>query len=320
MSIDKDFLEFLYSKGYSLSVVSKLLLVPEHTLRKINKELGVVYKRQFSDLLTNNQLEIICKLYSEGKSQPEIGESFGVSGDTIWRVLKHKGIKSRDKNSHIYKHKNFNLDAFSDFSEETAAYFYGLMLADGCLAKNCVGKYTRLTISLKTTDEYILEKFLDYLRSDGKLSRRVSKDKRTSTVSYTSSIGFNNPIITKRFTDQGYEPRKSMREKAPSDILTNSRDFWRGMVDGDGCLGQDRGCFRLGLVGSKDITEAFLMFVTKNIKLITARTVKMRKGGLHTIDLSGDDARNVAKLLYEGSNIHLTRKYDKAKQFFGDKL
>lgn len=85
------------------------------------------------------------------------------------------------------------------------------------------------------------------------------------------------------------------------------------MIDGDGCLSQKKNSFKLSLVGSFEITNAFNYFVETNIEISTKRTPKNRNGPF-VIEYSGSDARKIAKVLYQDSSIHLIRKYTKAEK------
>jgi hypothetical protein len=318
-TIDADFVDFLYEKGYSTKQASDIIGCPPGTLRRINRERNIYGGRPQSDILTPNQIKILISLYQSGMTAGEVGESFSISDDTVCNLLNKNGITRRVGNDPVYKHKDFNHAAFSDFKEEPAAYYYGFMLSDGCLSKNKSGIYNSLGLVVKTSDEYILKRLLDYLRSDNKIRRRVEKDKRTGNTYYSSSISFNNTEITKRFTDQGFTPRKSMRETPPvSKDLLNNKDFWRGVVDGDGWVcstNSDRWCV-LGLCGSEAICKAFLHFIEGCIEVKTPRKVRTCGKGLYNVVFSGNDARQAAKLLYENSDYHLTRKYDSASKNF----
>lgn len=87
------------------------------------------------------------------------------------------------------------------------------------------------------------------------------------------------------------------------------------MVDGDGCLISNKSSFKVLLVSSFEIVSAFNSFVENNTNINTKRVPKLREG-LWRIEYSGNDARRVATLLYEKSNIHLYRKYNLAQPEF----
>lgn len=311
---DLEFIKFLVEKGYGLNQVSQILDVKPPNLARYCAVNGIKFNCK-SHSLTPNQIEIAIELYESGISMPKLTKSFAVGKDAIWYIFKQLGVKTRENNSKIYKHKNFNYDAFLDMSDEKALYFYGLLLADGNLGRNKSGEYNRVSISLKDSDKYMLQNLLDYLGSDNSVRKDGGYDRRTGKEYKSNSISFNDSVITERLVSYGFSPRKSLNEKVPPDFIAKNRHFWRGMIDGDGCLTVNRNNFRLSLVGSFEITSAFNSFIENNIDIFTKRTPKSRNG-LWFIEYSGNDARRVAKLLYEDSNIHLDRKYSLAQLEF----
>jgi hypothetical protein len=311
---DLEFIKFLVNKGYGLNQVADILDVKPSNLAGYCTTNKIKFNCK-SYSLTPNQIEIAAELYNSGVSIPKLTKSFAVGKEAVWYVFKQLGIKTREANSKLYKHKSFNHDAFLDMTDEKALYFYGLLLADGNLGKNKSGEYNRVSIALKEEDKYMLQNLLDYLGSDNKIRKSGGFDKRTKKEYFSNSISFNDSVITERLISYGFSPRKTLNEKVPPEFISNSRHFWRGMVDGDGCFSVNKNSIRLSLVGSFEIVNAFNSFVESNIDIITERTPKHRDT-LWCVEYSGNDARKVAKLLYEDSNIYLHRKYNLAQPEF----
>lgn len=299
-----DFIRFLVEKGYSSVAIAQIIGVKVENLRRQLHVSGLKVGAKLSNTLTPNQQQLIPELYKQGTSAVKLAKGFGVDDDTILRVLKNSCTPIRAKNDKIYYHADFNHKAFEDMRDERALYFYGLLLADGCLAKNKSGKHVRVDITLKEEDKYMLQNLLDYIGSDSSIRNASQFDKRTNKTYYANSISFNDSDIVDRLVSYGFEPRKSLNEKVPPKHIADSRHFWRGLIDGDGCLSKDA---RLSLVGSYDINKAFNDFVEANIDITTKRKV-VDRNGLCSVEYSGDDARRVSKLLYENSTVSLDRK------------
>lgn len=313
---DIEFVKFLCEKGYSNYAISQIIGVKKENISSFISVNKIKKKKINTISFTPNQVEIILKMYSDGKAMRSIADSFEVSVDVVWRLFKLLKVETREPNSKIYKHKNFNHSAFLNMEDEEACYFYGLLLADGCLCKNKSGKYNRVSIALKDEDKYMLERLLTYLGMDSKPHYREYVDSRTNNLYKLNLVVFNDTEIVKRLTSYGFSPRKSAKEVVPPESIASNKHFWRGMIDGDGCLSIDtNGNLRVNLVGSYDITCAFNKFVEANIDVITKRRI-VDRGNLFSVEFSGADARNTAKLLYEGSTIYLTRKYEKACKYF----
>ena len=312
---DFEFISFLINKGYDATYIGMILDVPPQNLLPMIRKRGLKLIKQRTLKLTPYQVQQAVNEYKSGISTIKLAYKFDVDNETISRILKTEGVEIREGNAKIYKHSNFNHEAFSDFTDERAAYFYGLILADGCLSKNKSGDYNCVSIGLKSTDSYILQNLLDYIGSDNKVRSYERYDNRTCKTYNVSSVSFNDVKVTSRLVEQGLSARKSANEVLPKDTLVNSRHFWRGLVDGDGCLRIKGNHFLLNLVGSYAVTKGLVDYAKSNFVLKTERTPYDRKN-LFSITFTGSDARKLAKLLYCESNIHLTRKYDKASTCF----
>ena len=304
---DMEFIKFLVEKNYTAPMIAQIIGVKVENLRRKCFISGLKFSNSLSYILTPNQQQIIIELYPQGYSSVKLANDFGVDEGTVLHILNNSGVTITDANDKIYYHSNFNHDAFEDMTNEHALYFYGLLLADGCLSKNKSGNYNRVEITLKEEDKYMLQNLLDYLGSDNSIRKITRFDKRTNKTYYANSVNFNDTNIVDRLISYGFSARKSLNEKVPPKHIASSRHFWRGMVDGDGCLSKDATSFTLSLVGSEDINKAFNEFVESNIDVITKRKI-VRQGDIFNLYYSGNDARQVSKLLYENSTIFLCRK------------
>jgi hypothetical protein len=313
---DLDFINMLAEKGYGSNQVPQITMIPAPNLLAHCRRCGIHFK-PVSFNLTPNQIDIAKDLYLSGKSTYKIAEVFNIDHETVAYALKKIGVEIRPKTDKVYYHDNFNHKAFSDMSDEKSLYFYGLLLADGCLSKNKSGKYNHIAIALKEEDKYMLQYLLDYLGSDNSIRDVSYFDKRTNKTYHSNSISFNDTEIVSRLVSYGFSPRKSLKEVVPPSPIKDSRHFWRGMIDGDGCLYKKGKSLKISLVGSKEINTAFNDFVESNVKIITKREVKHRNN-LFYIVYTGDDARRVSKLLYEDASIFLLRKKNIAESSWSD--
>ena len=315
---DKNFIEFLCNKGYNNYVISQILGVKIGNIARYIVANKIARRYNISKTLTPNQVDIAIREYSEGKTQFEIAKGFSTSVDNIWYLFKKINIETREPNDKIYKHSNFNNNAFYDMTDEFPCYYYGLLLADGCLTKNKSGKYNSVSIYLKSQDRYMIENLHNYLGMDTKIHDRKHYDKRTSKIYESSGFSFNDTNITNRLVSYGFAPRKSLAEVPPPCNISNNRNFWRGVIDGDGCVRvSDRNYLSINLVGSYDIVKAFYNFIEMNITIKTHRKIK-EINKLHSVTFTGEDARNIARLLYQNSNIHLHRKFNVVSPYLGE--
>lgn len=91
------------------------------------------------------------------------------------------------------------------------------------------------------------------------------------------------------------------------DTLIWSRDFWRGVMDGDGSLGiLASGYAYFGLVGSRRLLEAFLLFLKRN-GLGARMTIRPDKT-IFQIATAGYIAEKIVVFLYGNATVALDRK------------
>jgi hypothetical protein len=104
---------------------------------------------------------------------------------------------------------------------------------------------------------------------------------------------------------------KSLTREA-STALMDSRDFWRGLVDGDGYVGTTQdGKPRLGLCGGRVLMMQFLDFIRRHhIKTVAA--VRHEKK-IFRVDLNCTPAIECARLLYQDAGVALDRKNSRVR-------
>jgi hypothetical protein len=115
-------------------------------------------------------------------------------------------------------------------------------------------------------------------------------------------------------TGFGVVARKSLIAKVIG--LENDRNFWRGVVDGDGWIGPRNGMDgdKITLTGSYDLLSQFKTFIEKSIP---ESIVKIKQEGRYCrLYVYSYTARAVAKLLYNGCSIALERKLSKAQNMY----
>jgi hypothetical protein len=135
----------------------------------------------------------------------------------------------------ISKHR-LNLLAFAEPLSKEAKYWIGFLLADGCIGSN--KGYATIGLTLKFSDIEHIRKFARFV---GVLEESVLEFKAMTTFGeqHGAKLLFTGKELVLQLAKYGIVPRKSGREIVP-DILSLDIDFWRGMVDGDGCISIDK--------------------------------------------------------------------------------
>lgn len=241
----------------------------------------------------------IVSRYKLGETLLAIADSFNVSRETIAKIVRKAGVKIQHGSVRMAEsdvdHEFFERDT------EEAAYFFGFLLADGNISDR--GK---VSIGIQKRDEEILHS----LKEACKINSNVAYHTRPDGTS-SAQLVFTVKSLSESLTKLGLTPRKSLNEECPERFLFN-RDFWRGAVDGDGCVVfTPNASPKVYLCGSELLCSQFLDFC-KSVDPTINTKPSHTKNELFRTTISGTKASRILSHLYENSNYHLTRKKEKA--------
>lgn len=193
------------------------------------------------------------------------------------------------------KSKYFDIEVFKKDSPERN-YWLGFLAADGCVS----GYY--VTIRLKDLDH--VEKFRAFCSSKHKVSEVDVKD----ASYYQLAIGSRE--LVELLATFNISPAKSYSVSPPEHLAYNT-DYWRGVIDGDGCLRITKQGFpAIELVGSKDMCAGFLSFI-KTIG--NTKTKVLPRAKVHRVTTGGLWVKRVVEVLYGNAEVALDRKAEIAK-------
>jgi hypothetical protein len=258
--------------------------------------------KKFNEVDCNN----ICNEYLSGVSYKILSKKYNISTWSVGNILKKNNIKSR-----VRKYK-CNENYFEKIDTNEKAYWLGLLYADGYVRKRKQfnGKHKQggiVGISLKSGDEYLLEKLIVDLDSTYKLTKQVKDD----FLSYKLEI--NSVKLADDLVKLGCIPNKSLKLLPPNltDELINH--FIRGYFDGDGSIGEYNGNFKFTLLGTMELLTWVLDFFKKN-GLKTNPKIG-RKKNIYSVQVnSKQDVELIKNILYSSSDDYfLKRKKEKFK-------
>lgn len=239
------------------------------------------------------EISKIIKLYKKGIPSTKIGVLFKVSRTTIIRVLKRNNVEIRNK-SEASRQFRFNENAFATITPESA-YWIGFLMADGCIASE-----NTLQIELREKDKNHLKKLKTFLKSEHRILQPPCAKKRGAC-----RFTVRSDKLIKDLMKYGIVRKKSLTCKVIG--LENNRDFWRGVMDGDGNIWYNptQGFWYLKLLGSKPLMQQYLNF----IKTITPTKVNLYPHkNIWTVHLGAHHAASVMYALYNNSCVALDRK------------
>ena len=274
----------------------------EHPIHKSKPWLKSGGKRK----LTLQQRDEVSQRFFDGENTDKLAAEFGVNAENIRALAKYRGLHRGRVPRDFPIRKKLDQSVFSILTPESA-YWVGILMSDGYIIHN-------RKVGLGMTDKEHIEKFRDFLKSTHKIGIKYQKK-------WSKKPHYSISVTSKRIVDDlgvyGVVPKKSLTAKVIG--LENNRDFWRGVIDGDGSVySTSRSATGrkinsgISIAGSKYLVEQFREFVQKHQPHCKANITKATHGQHYLFSVLGRTARYMIKLLYEDATVYLDRKYAKA--------
>lgn len=185
------------------------------------------------------------------------------------------------------------------------SYLLGFILADGCIIQGTYRGYSdSLKFGVQSRDKDILEKIKSELKAEHKLS----------PIKNAVHLCITSQEIVNDLKKIGIIYRKSLNEIIPKVPPKYTKDFIRGIVDGDGSLWIDNRNYPTLSVSGGENTLRFIRdhFFTK-FKLyskLSRRTYSEDvKKYLYQISYRSNSAKKLIEYLYADAELYLNRKY-----------
>lgn len=258
--------------------------------------------KNMSKKITEEVVDRICQMYSDGKSIKEIVLATGVSQPACAYKLKSRKIALRPTPRKYTLNETF----FDVIDTEEKAYWLGFISADGCI-KNT----NSLEITLATKDVNHLEKLRQSLQSNAPIVLTTTTLSNMKSYNgyklriYSSRLiqDLSNKLVTKRksLTLQPYSVRSDLQ-----------KDYWRGFIDGDGCIQlHNAKVVSLELMGTLQVVSAFREWAN-SISEITTKITKMRNVYIQRMG-KRQTVYDLLSVLYRNCEFFLDRKKEKAE-------
>lgn len=215
----------------------------------------------------------------------------------------------------LEEYKDYKGYPLTDLDNKNSLYWLGFLASDGCIGSNT----NSITLELKNTDRNHLLKYKNFLKIDANVRERIQKHIVNSEIKtyFSAIVSFRSTKLKEFLISLGITPKKSLTLDVTNSILKNSKDFFRGLTDGDGHLGiyNINGSFypTYSLVGSYKIIESFMHFCRDVIGIRTKAKIcnkKSKNNGTYYIKFNYLIAYKIIKYLYSGAEYYLDRKYE----------
>ena len=304
-----------YQNGWPIEKLAQVYNIHYSTLYLILKKYGVKAIRKGH--LSDEQKKEAITLYQKGMTITAVGKQLEVGKHSVRRLIKKEGLTRPQR---VYQYDD---EVFDKITEESA-YWIGFLMADGYVR---TGRYQfRLAVKLQTRDEEHLNKFRKFLKTDKplyyeKYMANIMGQNGGELREY-SSVSFccDSERMVKNLRQYGIVPRKSTKEKVVG--LEDNKDFWRGVIDGDGSFGivNTTRAVQLSLVGSRDLVNQFGDFAKTVVNCSMIPTFEKRTQNTYRVKTSGwGNTPTLVDALYGGASTYLDRKYEIYKEIMRER-
>lgn len=268
-------------------------------------------------LFTPEQIKMIIDLYLTGKHQWEVAELMDCSQVLISNILRDNNIKTRTGKKITYT--DLNADFFKQINCEENAYFLGFLYADGCVQTD---EHTyRMTLKLKSSDFYILEKFRSIMSPSSPIKTYSDRDGEYSF------FHTNQKIICEQLIALGCTPQKSLTLQfpAPAQVPIHLlQHFLRGYSDSDGTIFSVQDKKRphyfahfWKIISTQEFCQATSNLLQQELGISGSMSLSRPKTNQITTTLTvggNDQVKKVLDWLYQDATIYLPRKFEKYQQ------
>lgn len=292
--------------------------------------------------------DAICEKYLSGVKAKEIANLLCVCVDTVYQVIKRRGIKTQRKQiESVVDEKYLSGSNATEISEELGCCpetVYNLLKKHNIHRRPrelSLRKYnlnveyfkeinseekaywlgfitadggivnSRLTIKLATKDKSHLEKFVGDLETDQPIFDIFSE--RKGTLNASSYVCISSKLIVNDLKKYGIVPNKSLREVYYNCVSDLQRHYLRGLFDGDGSIGKVKYGWLTTMCGSNELIHEFKNHLVKKLN-VKPQKLRCQKNLWYLSFGKKNDVKLILDYLYGNSNISLDRKLNLYKQ------
>lgn len=259
----------------------------------------------------------IARRYVAGESSGALAEEYGISRATVADYVRARNGEVREMTQP--KKHNLNESAFASPNEE-GRYWIGMLFADGCVTER-ERRGKSLCLSLSGEDRSHVYRLREFLKASAPVEEIENPSSQWPNASPSCRLTVHNRKLIDSLACYGMTPAKSLTARVA--ILEHDRDFWRGVIDGDGWIcRRDDGRPIVGFCGSKDMADQFREFLLRRLDGVATTRAGVNKVS-HARDhyrftATGKFAVETARLLYSGASVALPRKQEKALEIIGN--
>lgn len=258
---------------------------------------------------SKNEIALIVHKYTqEGLTTVQISKSFHTKADTISKLLKENGIEICKRKKNRLLKDNY----FENIDTPLKAYFLGLIFTDGSICNDTDGiRSPALHIELAQYDNHILLELKKELNIEAPLHINRRDNNRTPLCVLT----VRSKKLAEDLSKYGVVPNKTEHTThLPLDKIPNYyyKDFFRGIIDGDGSIYFSKNRWHLNVCGHKKDLIQDIYELGCLISEQPADSKLTLYDGVYRITWNGEKAKKLLTVIYYTDCCALNRKYEKA--------
>ena len=279
--------------------------IPEK--RFIRKFLNEIHNFNHLPKSRNNHLsltkDMLSSLLKENNfDTSKVAKNIKCSRDkVVWWANKYN-INIRNTPKYTYDNTAFL------YASKEAAYYAGLLSADGCIRNTGYSDYNYV-LDLSSNDYELVSGLKSFVKSTKPIYK---KNIKSGNAHYVFTI--SNSFIIENIKLWNIKPRKSKFNDVPNIIRDNNQlmNYWiLGLIDGDGSVQITKNNLpRIDILASKQIVD-FISNLYNNLSFSIYQERKVEN--LYHIVFSGKNAISLYNSIYDP--IALSRKWGKFEQY-----
>lgn len=309
------------SHGISLKKMAQQTGVNYYYLCRIRKKNNIPKAKikVWNDRRSNKIEQEVVKLYKSGQTGQQIVDKIGYKRqETVYQILDKLGIDRREPKIQTYYDESF----FEKIDSHEKAYILGLIMTDG----NIIKDYNGFEIQLTEADGYILEKIGDLIgASKTHTVQRIDCSHKRTKKGFTNAkdmirLTVHNRKIAEDLRELGVVKRKTKILRyngcVPDEFLSS---FFRGLVDGDGCMGVDKRGYpyvRLASASHNFICDLLSIGSIMDFKFSVCKQICKNGNYISILNVLGGKTKilkNIEQMYNDKGDFYLRRKYEKVQ-------
>ncbi len=284
------------------------------------------YLRQLPRLTPEREIfwEALHTYYIDGYPMSELARLTKISIGTISNNFRAHGLFTyracrRTAFGRPRRRKySLNVDALSEPSSPLTAYVLGFLWADGSLMASKSGKgFEGVRVVLKESDSEHLKFLRAFFKSTAPIRFFLSSTQCCGARFNQCGLALYSKDLADQLLRFGFATRRGGVSNAapPAAIRENGAAFWRGMIDGDGCIRRDQRVrfplsgWSIELAANFATAELFRDFISSRLP---EAKVDIRPNGVsdtnYRVSVTGPHAVHLINFLYQRNHVALRRK------------